>query len=254
MLQSLAPAPCATRPRLTSRVGGFLVLALLVVAACGTNPGAASTGPGAARTASPEAVASEAPASPLPSPSRSPRPAATTHATTAAPTVKSFWAAVTRGLTAAGHLQVTISGPNPGVLRYQPAASATLASGQIGFVCVGGAAYDGQSGFARVPGPWVCGAGALVSSFRKIGEPADSWNASSPTDAAITESVGMASDGSWTWSYAGTSVFLGGKVSVRVSLDPKSGRILTARRVDPTGTTTYAFDYSLAFPVLAVPR
>jgi hypothetical protein len=239
---------------MTSRVGGFLVLAVLVLAACGANPSAAPTGPGAAFTASPAALASEASASPLPSPSRSPRPAATAHATAAAPTVKSFWAAVSRGLTAAGHLQVTISGPNPGVLRYQPTASATLANGQIGFVCVGGAAFDGQSGFARVLGAWVCGAGALVSSFRKIGEPADSWNAASPTDAAITESVGVASDGTWTWSYGGTSVFLGGKVSVRVSLDPKSGRILTARRVDPIGTTTYAFDYSLAFPALAVPR
>jgi hypothetical protein len=237
-----------------SRVGGLVLLVAITAGACSAGPGLAPTGPGAAFTASPAAVASEASASPLPSPSRSARPAATAHATAAAPTVKSFWAAVSRGLTAAGHLQVTISGPNPGVLRYQPTASATLANGQIGFVCVGGAAFDGQSGFARVPGAWVCGAGALVSSFRKIGEPADSWNAASPTDAAITESVGVASDGTWTWSYGGTSVFLGGKVSVRVSLDPKSGRILTARRVDPTGTTTYAFDYSLAFPALAVPR
>ena len=253
MLQPSAPAISAGHPRLTSRVGGFLVLAALVVAACGGSPSAAPTGFGPAVTASPAAVASEAPASALPSPSRSPRPAATAHATAAAPTVKSFWAAVTRGLTAAGHLQVTISGPNPGVLRYQPTASATLANGQVGFVCLGGAAFDGQSGFARVPGSWVCGAGALVSSFRKIGEPADSWNASSPTDAAITESVGVASDGTWTWTYAGTSVFLGGKVSARGSLDPKSGRILAARRVDPTGTTTYAFDYGLAFPALGVP-
>lgn len=160
---------------------------------------------------------------------------------------------MTRGLSAAGHLQVTISGPNPGVLRYQPSASATIANGQIGFVCVGGAAFDGQSRFARVPGAWVCGAGALVSSFRKIGEPANSWNAASPTDAAITELVSVASDGTWTWSYGGTSVFLGGKVNVRVSLDPKSSRILSARRVDPTGTTTYTFDYSLTFPALAVP-
>lgn len=236
-----------------SRVGGLALLVAITAGACSAGPGLAPTGPGAAATASPAAVTPEAPASPLPAPSRSPRPAATAHATAAAPTVKSFWAAVTRGLTAAGHLQVTISGPNAGVLRYQPGASATVANGAIVFVCVGGAAFDGQSGFARVPGAWVCGSGALVSSFRKIGEPADSWNAASPTDAAITESVGVASDGNWTWTYGGTSVFLGGKVSVRVSLDPKSGRILSARRVDPTGTTTYAFDYGLAFPALAVP-
>ena len=185
--------------------------------------------------------------------SPSPRPTAIAHATAAAPSVKSFWATVTRGLSAAGHLQVTISGPNSGVLRYEPTASATVADGRIGFICLGGAAFDGQSGFARVPGSWDCGAGALVSGFRRIGEPADSWNASSPSDSSIKESVGIAPDGSWTWSYSATSVFLGGKVSVRVGLDPTSGRILAARRVDPTGTTTYTFDYTLTFPALAVP-
>ncbi len=253
MLRSAVRPASVVRVRATSRLAGVALVMTLVVAACGANPSAAPTVLGAAGTASPVAVPSEAPASPVASRTPSPPPAATAHATAATPTVKSFWAAVTRGLSAAGHLQVTISGPNPGVLRYEPTVSATVANGQIGFICLGSAAFDGQSGFARVPGSWDCGAGALVSGLRKIGEPADSWNASSPSNSSIKESVSIAPDGSWTWSYSATSVFLGGKVSVHVSLDPKSGRILAARRVDPTGTTTYTFDYTITFPALAVP-
>jgi hypothetical protein len=156
-------------------------------------------------------------------------------------------------LTAARHLQVTASGPSPGVLRFEPSASATMVNRTIVFVCIGGAAYDGQSGFARVPGKWTCGAGALVSGFRQIGQPADSWSPSSPGDASITESVTVGSDGSWTWAYTGISAFLGGRITARVSLDPATERIRTAQRTDPTGTTTYAFDYVRAFPALAVP-
>jgi hypothetical protein len=119
---------------------------------------------------------------------------------------------------------------------------------------VGGAAFDGQSGFAQVPGTWECGARALISGFRRIGQPADSWSETSPTDNAIIEVVGMAPDGTWTWAYTGASPFYGGRVTARISLDPESGRILAAGRVDPTGTTTYRFDYDVTFPALAVPR
>jgi hypothetical protein len=160
---------------------------------------------------------------------------------------------VTRGLTAAKHVEVTVTGSNPGILRYEAKASATMVNGTIVFVCIGGAAYDGQSGFARVPGKWACGAGALVSGFRQIGQPADSWSASSPGDGSITESVTVGPDGSWTWAYTGISAFLGGRITARVSLDPATNRIRTAHRTDPTGTTTYAFDYARTFPALAVP-
>jgi hypothetical protein len=128
-----------------------------------------------------------------------------------------------------------------------------MVNGTVVFVCIGGAAYDGQSGFARVPGKWTCGAGALASGFRQIGQPADSWSANSPGDASITESVTVGSDRSWTWAYTGISPFLGGRITARVSLDPATGRIRTAQRTDPTGTTTYAFDYVRTFPALAVP-
>jgi hypothetical protein len=237
-----------------SRFGGFVLLLTLTAVACSAGPGLAPTSPPSTAASLPSPARSSAAGTPVPSRSAAPAAGATPKATTAPPTVKTFWAAVARGLAAAKHLQVTSAGPNPGTLRFQPSASATIAGGSVAFVCVNGVAYDGQSGFARVPGTWQCGAGALVDGFRHIGEPADSWNASSPGDAAITETVAQAAGGTWTWTYAATSVFLGGKVTARVTLDPASGRILAARRVDPTGTTTYAFDYAVTFPALAVPR
>lgn len=236
------------------RVAGILVLVAVVAAACGASSGSPPAGSVPLVAASPSAEPSLAGTTPVPSSPRTFAASATPRASAATPTLKSFWAAVARGLAAAKHLQVTVAGPNPGMLRFEPAASATIVHGRVGFICLDGAAFDGQSAFARVPGTWRCGADALVSGFRLIGQPADSWSATSPTDASITESVGVAANGSWTWSYAGTSVFLGGKVTARVSVDATSGRILSARRVDPTGTTTYAFDYTVTFPPLAIPR
>ncbi len=241
------------RLRSRSRLAGLL-LVVIATAACGGTSGASATllptdaQPGT-RTAAPSASV----AAPTPSPALSPTPSAKPPCCTPAATPSSFWAAVTRGLTAARHLQVTASGPRPGVVRFEPSASATLVNGTLVFVCIGGAAYDGQSGFARVPGKWTCGAAALVSGFRQIGQPADSWSLGSPGDGSISESVTVGPDGSWTWAYLGTSAFLGGRVTARVSLDPATNRILTAQRTDPTGTTTYAFDYARTFPALAVP-
>jgi hypothetical protein len=233
----------------------FMLFVAMLAAACGAGPTVAPTGLFATPpAASPGAVV----ASPIQTPEATPRSSSPAKATPrpspVAATPASFWAAVVRGLSAAKHLQVTIAGPNAGTLRYQPSASATLVAGQVAFVCTGGAAYDGQSGFARVPGTWECGTAALVAGFRRIGQPADSWNETSPTDSAVTEAVKVASDGTWTWTYAGTSPFLGGQVTASVRLDATSGRILDARRVDPTGTSTYSFDYAVTFPALAVPR
>lgn len=237
-----------------SRFGGGILLLALTAVACSAGPNLAATSPPSTAASLPSPARSSAVGTPVPSRSASPAAGATPKATAAPPTVKTFWAAVTRGLAAAEHLQVTSTGSNPGMLRFEPSASATISGGKVAFVCVNGAAYDGQSGFAQVAGTWQCGADALVGGFRHIGEPADSWNASSPGDAAITETVAQAAGGTWTWTYAATSVFLGGKVTARVTLDPASGRILAARRGDPTGTTTYAFDYAVTFPALAVPR
>jgi len=238
------------RLRSRSRLAGLLLVATATAAACGGTSGASATLlPTAAQAGTQTAAPSASIAAPTPSPALSPAPSAKPPCCTPS----SFWAAVTRGLTAARHLQVTASGPSPGVLRFEPSASATMVNGTVVFVCIGGAAYDGQSGFARVPGKWTCGAGALVSGFRQIGQPADSWSANSPGDASITESVTVGSDRSWTWAYTGISPFLGGRITARVSLDPATGRIRTAQRTDPTGTTTYAFDYVRTFPALAVP-
>jgi len=238
------------RLRSRSRLAGLLLVATATAAACGGTSGASATLlPTAAQAGTQTAAPSASIAAPTPSPALSPAPSAKPPCCTPS----SFWAAVTRGLTAARHLQVTASGPSPGVLRFEPSASATMVNGTVVFVCIGGAAYDGQSGFARVPGKWTCGAGALASGFRQIGQPADSWSANSPGDASITESVTVGSDRSWTWAYTGISPFLGGRITARVSLDPATGRIRTAQRTDPTGTTTYAFDYVRTFPALAVP-
>ena len=242
------------RLRSRSRLAGLMLVATATAAACGGTSGAsASLLPTAAQAGTQTAGPSASIAAPTPSPALSPAPSAKPPCCTPAATPSSFWSAVTRGLTAARHLQVTASGPSPGVLRFEPSASATMVNGTIVFVCVGGAAYDGQSGFARVPGKWTCGAGALASGFRQIGQPADSWSANSPGDASITESVTVGSDGSWTWAYTGISAFLGGRITARVSLDPATDRIRTAQRTDPTGTSTYAFDYVRTFPALAVP-
>ena len=242
-----------------SRVAGLVLLVAVVAAACGATPGATPSAtptdrptPGA--TATPQSSVSVPVPTAAPTPAGSPAGSATPRPSVVAPTPKSFWAAAARGLAAAKHLQVTLSGPNPGVLRFEPRASATIVDGRVGFVCLDGAAFDGQSGFTQVPGTWKCGAAALSAGFRLIGQPADAWSETSPTDSAITEAVTVASDGTWTWAYAGASAFYGGRVTATVRLDAKSGRILAARRVDPTGVTTYSFDYALTFPALAVPR
>ncbi len=233
----------------------FVLLVTMLAAACGAAPSAAPTGLSASPPVAPRGPVAASPvATPSVTPGRSPAATTTPRPSPVAASPASFWAAVVRGLTAAKHLQVAIAGPNRGTLRFQPSASATIVAGQVAFVCTGGAAYDGQSGFARVPGTWECGAAALVAGFRRIGQPADSWNETSPADSAVTEAVKAASDGTWTWTYAGTSPFLGGHVTATVHLDARSGRILDARRVDPTGTTTYSFDYAVTFPALAVPH
>ena len=240
--------------RSRSRLAGLLLVATATAAACGGTSGASATLlPTAAQAGNQTAAPSASGAAPTPGPVLSPAPSAKPPCCTPAATSSSFWAAVTRGLTAARHLQVTAAGPRAGVVRFEPSASATLVNGTLVFVCIGGAAYDGQSGFARVPGKWTCGTGALISGFRQIGQPADSWSSSSPGDASITEAVTVGSDGSWTWAYTGVSAFLGGRITARVSLDPASNRIRAAQRTDPTGATTYAFDYARTFPALAVP-
>jgi hypothetical protein len=152
----------------------------------------------------------------------------------------------------AGTLEITIGG-STATFRFEPRASATAVEGVLGFVCVHGRAYDGQSGFTALSGTWTCGPEALAAGFRAIGQPADAWNDDIPTDRGRRESV--VEDGStWTWRYGATSPYVGGDVTASVTIDRATGRVTTARRIDPTGVTRYTFRYGVDFPTIAVPR
>ncbi len=199
------------------------------------------------------------PATPSPTPvasSTEPRASATPRVTPVGtpPAVETFWDAVRRGLAASGRLRINVIGPNAGVLRYQPDASETVADGKVVFVCLGGGAFDGQSGsFVDVPGSWECGAAALVGGFRNTGQPVDAWNESLPTDSSITETTAVEPDGRWRWDYTAQSAVFGGRVATTVWVDPVSGRILDARRSDPAGATRYGISYEEAFPPIVRP-
>ncbi len=260
--------PALTRPHLhrwTARHPwpwlAITVSLAISVSGCGGTDNASATAPatGISTTVSPPATSAPAlmasptpaatPATPvaMPSPSPSPTPAAR-------PTLETFWSAVTRGVETAGHLRIRVIGPNPGILRYEPAASETLIDDRVAFICVDGAAYDGQSGsFARVPGTWSCGGDALVSGFRRNGEPLDSWSKGLPGDEDVTETVSLEPDGRWRWDYVARSPVFGGPVKATVWVDPASGQIRDAVRTDPTGDTRYGINYSETFPPIETP-
>ncbi len=143
-----------------------------------SGPPGPSSDPGATATPAPSPSAT-APPSAGPTPG-TPRTAAPSPGADS-PTPDTFWGLVERGIRLAGRVEVQITGPNAGTLRYEPDASATAIEGVVGYVCLDGRAYDGQSGFTRVPGRWTCGASALVAGFRGIGLPIDAWNSSIPT-------------------------------------------------------------------------
>lgn len=164
-----------------------------------------------------------------------------------------FWRAVGTALAEAGRVEVTVAGPSPGRLRYQPTASATVIGGDPTFVCVDGAAYDGQSGWDSVPGSWTCGVEALVRGFRTIGQPLDAWSSALPADAEIDEETALVgADLDWRWSYRARSPFAG-QVKTVLVVDPATGRILSARRIDAAGETEYRFDYASSFPAIEAP-
>ena len=247
-------APAVHAPR--RRRPWLAVVALgLLVAGCGPvagSPPASATPPGTSPTPVAAATVPPTPAPPATLPSPTPAPATSTPSAT--PTADAFWEAVRRGLDEAGRLRITVIGPSPGVLRYQPDASATVADGNVVFVCVGDRAWDGQGGsFVAVPGAWECGAGALVDGFRNSGQPVDAWSRDLPADQSIVEQVTLEPDGRWRWEYRARSLAFGGTVTTTVWVDPASGRILDARRSDPTGETRYGISYSEAFPPIVAP-
>lgn len=209
--------------------------------------------PGPTPAVTPTALPTPEPAAtPTPGPTASPVPRPTVAPSPSGPTADELWERVERGIRDAGRLVVTIDGPARGSLRFEAAASATVIDGVVGFVCVDGRAYDGQSAFTALPGSWTCGAAALVAGFRGIGQPIDAWNGTIPTDTRRAESVAV-EDGRWTWRYRATSPYYGGAVSATVTIDPATRRVVAASRRDPTGSTAYAFEYGADFPPIAVP-
>jgi hypothetical protein len=204
--------------------------------------------PGASITSMPTASPAATP-SPRPTPTAPARPSPGADL----PNPDGFWGLVARGVRRDGTLVVEIAGPAAGTLRFEVDASATVIENVVGFVCVGGRAYDGQSGFTTIPGRWTCGVDALIAGFRSIGQPIDAWNATIPADRARRESVTVRGD-TWTWTYRATSSYYGGAIAATVTLDRSSLRITSARRTDPTGETRYAFRYGADFPAIAVPR
>lgn len=248
--------------RVASLLPGLVVVA--VVGACSpavpTPPTAVATASGPASSGvepsaggTPAATASAAG-----TPTRPPAPSASAVASSgpasAPPSVETFWDAALRGLATTGRLRINVIGPNAGVLRYEPDASETVADGKVVFVCVGGAAFDGQGGtFVAAPGSWECGGGALVGGFRNTGQPVDAWGDSLPTDSAITERTALEPDGRWRWDYTAESPVFGGQVTTTVWVDPATGRILDARRTDPTGSTRYGISYDEVFPPISRP-
>lgn len=219
--------------------------------------------PSPTRASNPTATATPSPP-PTPAPSTTPAPSASetpaplpsaTAQPTAvvAPNLETFWTAAAASVERAGRLRIRVIGPSPGELRYEPERSATVIDGSVVFVCTGGAAYDGQSGFAVVPGEWTCGAQALVAGFRRTGQPLDAWGPGLPDDSEIRESVALAEDGTWRWDYAAVNPFAGGDVRTTVSIDPATGEIRSASRRDPVGSTTYGISYQERFPPIALP-
>jgi hypothetical protein len=236
-----------------------LALAILLAACAGPTSSASVA-------SSPTPVDAPVPASPTATPTTgvSPSPSPSTHSQGAsplptpsptAPTAEAFWALAAEALADARTLDVLVEqGDEAAHLRYEPSASATVAGGDLVFVCIGGRAYEGASaGFSELPGRWSCGGPALVAGFRRNGQPIDAWNETIASDDRIRESATLAADGSWLWAYEATSDAYGGRVETVVTLGPASGRIGTATRTDPLGTTTYTFTYGAAFPPVEAP-
>ena len=233
-----------------------VTLAILPLACAGPAPTpqvAPSPEPSLSASAFPPPSLSPLPSrSPLvPSPSPSPLPTPSP----VVPTADALWEKVGEAIAEAGTLDVLVEqGFDAAHLRYEATASATVADGEIVFICAGGRAYEGASGgFSELPGRWSCGGSALVAGFRRNGQPIDAWNDTVPSDDGIRESTKLAPDGSWLWTYEATSDAYGGRVETAVEVDPATGRIRAAARTDPLGTTNYSFTYEAASPPIEAP-
>jgi hypothetical protein len=190
---------------------------------------------------------------PSASPDSSGGPSPTPTPTLPPPSATEVWVLAGATIRDAVRVTVRVTGPSPGTLRYEPEASATVIGGSLVFVCRDSSAYDGQNGFRQVPGTWTCGVAALVSGFRTTGQPLDAWSQTLPLDTNVNETTQVLPDGRWRWAYQGRNPVFGGQIRAEVIVDPATGRIVSASRTDPTGTTTYLLDYAASFPPIIVP-
>ncbi len=226
------------------------LIAVVVVAACGSSTPSASPIVSPAPTGGVGPLAS-APASATPSgsaaaPSASPTPPV--------PGVAAFWSLSARALSRSGRLRLIISGPSTRELRFEPKASATVADGTVASICLQSASYNIQGFRATViPGKWACGGSALASSFRRSGQPLAAWNTRLPSDSAIHERVTLQGKGRWQWEYTANSPALGGQVKATLLLDLATGRLVSGQRSDPTGSYRYSFSYTTIFAPVSLP-
>jgi len=170
-----------------------------------------------------------------------------------APDAKSFWARATAALKATGRLRVSVVRPDALELRYEPGASASVVGGVITTICIRSAWYDVQGHRAsQIRGKWSCGSAALVAAFRKTGQPLEAYNSTLPVYTSIGETVTVQTK-TWRWTFTALSRDLGGTVTTSVVLDAVTGRLLSAQRTDPRGTTQYGFSYTSIFLPIALP-
>ena len=109
-------------------------------------------------------------------------------------------------------MRLVLTGNGTRELRFEPKASGVIAGGTLTSVCITGAAYTVQGlRSLTVPGKWACGGSALVSSFRKSGQPVYAWNTRLPADTKIKERVSVLSKDRWQWDYVATSKILGAR-------------------------------------------
>jgi hypothetical protein len=159
-----------------------------------------------------------------------------------------------RALSRTGRLRVVGVGTSPVELRFEPRASGTVVEGTLTSVCIGGVSYviTGLRA-STIAGKWACGGSALVSGFRRSGQPIATWNTRLPVDTDITEAITVLSHDRFQWDYTGTSAVLGGAVHTTVILDATTGRLASGQRVDPKSNTRYAFSYTTIFAPIALP-
>ena len=159
-----------------------------------------------------------------------------------------------RALSRTGRLRVVGVGTAPVELRFEPKASGTVAGGALTSVCLAGASYviTGLRA-STIAGKWACGGSALVSGFRRSGQPIATWNTRLPVDTNISETVTALAHDRFQWEYTGTSKALGGAVHTTVVLDGATGRLVSGQRIDPKAQTRYAFSYTTIFAPIALP-